>query len=348
MIKVGVVGYGYSARTFHVPIIKSMAMFELTAISSSNPRMVQEKLPDIKVFDTATELIVNANVDLIVITAPNSVHYPLAMECLENGIHVIVEKPMVTTSKEAKTLTEFAEKKKLTVSAFQNRRWDGDFLTVKRLISTKAIGDIRFFESHFDRFRPLVRKRWKEEPVPGAGIWFDLGSHLVDQTLCLFGLPEKITARCLKTRDNSKTVDYFHVQLHYPHHLEVVLHASSFSAGPNKRFHLEGTQGSFTKYGLDPQEQQLNEGLTPEDKNFGIEDRENFGTLFKEDGANLVETEVGCYQHYYSAIANAINNNTASPISGAQAINVIQILELAELSSRKGITVLFDSNYFPE
>lgn len=343
MIKVGVIGYGYSSRTFHLPLIEALESFRLTAISSSQAEVVQEKFPAVVIFNSAHDLVVKSGVDLVVITAPNDVHYSIAMECLEHGIHVVLEKPMVTTSSDAEKLVSFAKKQSLILSVFHNRRWDGDFLTVKKLIENRSVGDIRIFESHYDRFRPLVRQRWRENPGPGSGIWFDLGSHLVDQAIYLFGLPDSITARCLPLRDNSKTTDYFHVLLHFEG-LEVVLHASSFCAGPNRRFNVEGTEGSFIKYGFDPQEEQLKDGITPSDQEFGKENGELFGTLFTESSKTRIETEAGSYQKYYLAIADAINLGTDCPVSGNDAVEVMRILELAEQSSRDGLTIAIGKN----
>ncbi len=338
MIKTGITGYGYSARTFHLPLIESSGQFEFAAVSTSRPEDVRLKYPSVQIYKTAHDLITSSDVELIIITAPNDVHFDLAKLCLLNGKHVVLEKPMVTKSSEAEQLIVLAEKQCLVLSVFHNRRWDGDFLTVKKIIEEKSIGDIRYFESHFDRFRPEVKKRWREMPGPGSGIWFDLGSHLADQAIYLFGLPEALTARCLMTRENSETVDYFHVQLHYKN-LEVVLHASSFCAGPNRRFHIEGTGGSYIKYGLDPQEDQLKNGMIPTDTDYGIEEKEKFGTLFNGTETKKIETAAGCYQHYYSGIAGAVNNKDICPVKSEDAQNIIKILELAEVSSLTGKTV---------
>ncbi len=338
MIKTGVIGYGYSAKTFHLPLIVSSKQFELSAISTSRSEEVRLKFPSISIFNTVHDLITTSGVELIIITAPNDVHFSLAKICLENGKHVVLEKPMVTTSSEAEELAEFAETQGLILSVFHNRRWDGDYLTVKKIIEEKLIGDIRYFESHFDRFRPEVKKRWREMPRAGNGIWYDLGSHLIDQAVCLFGLPESLTARCLLLKKNSEATDYFHVLLHYKK-LEVVLHASSFCAGPNKRFHIEGTKGSFIKYGFDPQESHLKKGMLPSETNFGIEGKEKFGTLYNGTKAIKVDTEAGCYHQYYSGIANAINNKKVCPVKCEDALNIIKILEQAEISSRSGKTI---------
>jgi len=336
MIKVAVIGYGYSAQTFHIPLINASDSFELAAISSSKKDLLERHYPQVLVFDTAEKLIASAAVDLVVITAPNDAHYPIAKQCLEYGINVVVEKPMVTTSTEAQELTTIARERSLLLSVFHNRRWDGDFLTIKKLLDNNLVGDVRFFESHFDRFRPRVRQRWREQPGQGSGVWFDLGSHLVDQAISLFGLPEALTARCLTLRKGSKTTDYFHVLLHY-NDLEVVLHASSFSAAPNVRFRLEGTGGSFVKYGLDPQEQQLTSGVTPNDPCYGAEDADNYGRFYTESSTELIETEQGCYQQYYAEISAALALGADNPVNPEEAVEVLKILELAEISSVKGI-----------
>ncbi|MFT6921002.1 MAG: scyllo-inositol 2-dehydrogenase (NADP+) [Cognaticolwellia sp.] len=335
MIKVGVIGYGYSAKTFHIPLIETSEYLELVAINSSQKELVREQHPNIAIFDTAQALITSANLELIVITAPNNVHYSLAKLCLEYGINVVIEKPMVTTSVEAHELVDLAKEQVLLLSVFHNRRWDGDFLTVKKLLKNNQLGDIRYFESHYDRFRPTVRQRWREQAGKGSGIWFDLGSHLVDQAINIFGLPEALTARCLPLRAGSQTTDYFHVQLHYEN-LEVVLHASSFSAAPNMRFRIEGTKGSFIKYGFDPQEEQLKKGISPISSLYGVENEENYGHLYTEFSSAAIETQQGCYNQYYLEIAQAIKLAGCNPVNPADAVGVLKILELAEISSENG------------
>jgi scyllo-inositol 2-dehydrogenase (NADP+) len=350
MIKVGVIGYGYSATTFHLPLIESSGSFELVAINSSQTELIRAKYPHISIYDDAQALIETAKLELIIITAPNDVHFSLAKLCLENGINVILEKPMVTTSLQAEELVKLAKERGLLLSVFHNRRWDGDFLTVKKLLANNQIGSIRHFESHYDRFRPTVRQRWREQAGPGAGIWFDLGSHLVDQAISLFGLPEALTARCLALREGSQTTDYFHVVLHYKN-LEVVLHASSFSAAPNVRFRIEGTQASYVKYGFDPQEEQLKKGITPSEPLYGVEVEENYGHCYSQFPSETcgaidsidrqivktaIKTTNGCYQQYYIEIAAAMTLGGCNPINPDDAVDVLRILELAEISSISG------------
>ena len=339
MIRVGIIGFGYSAKTFHIPLIEANDSFIFTSISSSQQASLKEKYPHVSIYESPEELVANGELDLVIITAPNDVHYSLAKLCLENDIHVVLEKPMTTTSLEAQSLVTLAKERSLVLSVFHNRRWDGDFLTVKKLLEENRLGDVRYFESHFDRFRPNVRNRWRELPGPGSGIWFDLGSHLVDQAMCLFGIPKSITARCLTMRENAKATDYFHVQLHYEN-LEVVLHASSFSAVPNCRFRVEGTKGSYVKYGLDVQEEQLKDGVSPNDSSYGLEGEEGFGRLYSEASSELIESEQGCYQQYYIKLAEVLNSEGHNPVDPEGAVTVIQILELAERSSRLAETLI--------
>ena len=344
MINVGIIGFGYSAKTFHLPLIAASEFYNLKAISSSQVDTVSAVYPSLDVYSNYQDMLSQSNLDLVIITAPNSVHYSIAMACLQHKCHVVLEKPMVTTSAEAAALIEYAKEQSLLLSVFHNRRWDGDFLTVKKLIADKAIGELRVFESHFDRFRPAVRQRWRESPGAGTGVWFDLGSHLVDQALVLFGLPEAVTARCLPLREGSETTDYFHVLLHYKK-LEVILCASLFTAGPNRRFNVEGTQGSYIKYGLDPQEAQLKAGISPKNKDFGKEDAQHAGMLYKEDSQQMINTELGCYPQYYDGIAKAIHSQAEVPVSASDALNVMRIIELAEKSSKKGETLSLGVNH---
>lgn len=343
MIKTGVIGFGASAKTFHLPFINTLDEFQAVAISSSQSEAVRTEYPQVSHFLRAEDLIAGAELDLVVITAPNDVHYALAKQCLQRGINVVVEKPMVTTTAEADELIELAAQNSCLLSVFHNRRWDGDFLTVKQLLEKNALGEVRFFESHFDRFRPALRIRWRENPGPGNGLLYDLGSHLVDQGLQLFGIPEAITAHCRAQRENSQVTDYFHLVLHYQR-MEAVLHASCFTAAPNRRFYLEGTTGTFVKHGLDPQEDQLKAGMLHIQKNYGVDPEENYGRLFTEIDNRTIATDVGCYQRYYAALAAAINSGAECPVTGEDGRLVMKMLDLAVQSNETGRTVEVEQN----
>lgn len=343
MIKTGIIGYGFSAQTFHLPFIKQLKEFELAAISSSKAEQVLAENPEVNVYASAEQLIKDDTIQLVIITSPNDTHFELAKQALLHGKHVIVEKPFVTDVEQGEALVSLAQEKKLILSTYHNRRWDSDFLTIKQIIESGELGEIRLFESHFDRFRPNVRQRWREQAGEGTGIWFDLGSHLVDQALSLFGNPVALSARCLALRNNSDVTDYFHVQLHYPNH-EVLLHSSPFSAGPGLRFQLEGTKGSYVKYGLDPQEARLRQGCLPTQANWAEEEPENYGILFQENKKRIYPTQLGGYQHYFTNIAEAILVNKAVSVTAQQALDVIKIIELAQRSSLLGKRMSINSN----
>lgn len=338
MIKVGIIGHGFSAQTFHLPFICASNDFKFSAICTRSPKSIANYDAEPLIFSTPEALITSEKVDLVVITAPNNVHFSLAKLCLENNIHVIVEKPITVTQDEAERLAVLAEEKSLALSVFHNRRWDGDFLTVKKLLSSKVLGEVKVFESHFDRFRPTVGQKWKEHKGNGTGVWHDLGSHLVDQVLVLFGLPHAITGKCLALRDNAEAIDYFHVQLHYEG-LEVILSSSPYVSGEKQRFDIQGTKARFVKHGVDPQEQQLKDGLKPSLMEFGREKQSQYGVLLTESSNEPVATEVGNYAQYYTEIAQAINTNTPLPVSANDAVQVMKIIEQALLSSQSERTI---------
>lgn len=340
-LKTGVIGYGFSAKVFHLPFLEAMSQFEFSAISTSKAPDSYLTDRNVTVYSSADRLIDDSDVELVIITAPNDSHFRLAERCLNNNKHVIVEKPFVITSDQGATLSALAKAKNLKLSVYQNRRWDGDFLTLQNLIQTDACGDIKYFESHFDRFRPLVQDRWREKPVEGGGILYDLGPHLIDQVMVLFGTPQAITARCLNLRENAEVTDYFHIQLHYQG-LEVVLQASPYSAGPNLRFQLQGTKGSYVKYGLDPQEDRLKAGKLPVTPEWSQETPDAFGTIYHSETESPVHTLPGGYQIFYEKMYHAIRNNQPVPVDPEQNTVVIKLIELALESSHRGQTLIFE------
>ncbi|MFT6924828.1 MAG: scyllo-inositol 2-dehydrogenase (NADP+) [Psychromonas sp.] len=342
VIKTAVVGYGFSAKTFHLPFIDALLEFDLSAISSSQADTVKQDWPDAEHYFTAEEMLQNSDAQLVIITAPNDVHFSLAKLALENNKHVLLEKPFVTKIADGQTLIRLAEEKGLLLSVYHNRRWDGDFLTVKKLIAENKLGDIKHFESHFDRFRPVVRQRWREQSEEGGGILFDLGPHLIDQALQLFGLPEALTAQCKIMREGSTNIDYFNLTLHYPDKL-ALLSASLFSAGPNLRFNIQGDQANYRKLGLDPQEERLKAGVQPNTSDWGKENEAQYGQLYFAESSQVLPTECGGYQHFYSQLADAINNGAQLPVSAQDALWNIRLIELAMQSSRLGKTIKVES-----
>lgn len=338
VIKTAIVGYGASAKIFHLPFIKTLPDFDVSAISSSQVAAVKQDWPDAVHYFTAEQMLKNSDTQLVIITAPNDVHFSLAKLALENNKHVILEKPFVTKIADGETLIRLAEKKGLLLSVYHNRRWDGDFLTVKKLITENKLGDIKHFESHFDRFRPTVHQRWRESSKDGGGLLFDLGPHLIDQVLQLFGLPEAVTAQCKVIRKDSTNIDYFNLTLHYPDKL-ALLNATLLCAGPNLRFNVQGALGNYRKLGLDPQEDRLKAGIQPNAIDWSKENEQQYGHLYFEESSQVAVTECGGYQQFYLQMADAINNGAKPPVSAEDALWNIRLIEVAMESSRLGKTI---------
>ncbi len=280
-VRVGLIGYGFSSSTFHAPLLGVIEGFDITAVSSSKPELVGRKLPDAAVEISPSALIQRSDVDLIIITAPNEAHFPLAKEAIEAGKHVVVEKPFVLTFEEGTELIELARSKGVLLSVYHNRRWDNDFLTLQEIIASGRLGTIFTYEAHYDRYRREVRDRWRERAIPGSGLLYDLGAHLIDQALVLFGRPEFITADILSQRDNAQADDYFHITLKYER-LRVILHSGMLVKEPGPHFLVHGDKGSFCKYGLDSQEETLKSGGLPGTPKYGEDNERNFGPRLGE------------------------------------------------------------------
>ncbi len=332
-VRVGIVGYGYASKTFHAPLIASVPGLHLTTISSSDPAKVHADWPDIAVEASPDALFARADLDLLVIPTPNNTHYPLARRALTAGKHVVVDKPFTVTLAEARDLQALAEQNGRVLSVFHNRRWDADFLTVRQLISTGDLGRIVAFESHFDRYRPEVQTRWREQVGPGSGLWYDLGPHLLDQALQLFGLPEALQADLACQRDDAQTDDYFHVQLRYDR-MRVILHGSVLVPAPGPRFVVHGTQGSYVKYGLDPQEAVLKVGRRPPAIDWGADPCDGVLTLWQDGTAHSgsLPTIPGTYPVYYAAVRDAILGQAPNPVPPTDALQVMALLELGSRS----------------
>ncbi|WP_299429503.1 oxidoreductase [uncultured Meiothermus sp.] len=326
-IHVALIGYGFAGQVFHAPVIRSVPGLRLVTVASSQPEKVKSDWPDIWVSQTAEEVITHPEIDLVVIATPNQTHFDLAQHALQEGKHVVVDKPFTIRASEARALASLATQRNKVLSVYQNRRWDGDFLTVQRMLQAGTLGEVVHFESHFDRYRPEVRNRWRERAGPGSGLWYDLGPHLADQALLLFGPPIAVYADMAGQRDNAQATDYFHVLLRYAR-LRVVLHASALVVGDNPRFEIHGTQGSFIKYGLDPQEEALKRGLRPGVPEWGHDAIE--GQLYLPDQPpQPVPTEPGDYRQFYAGVRDAILQKGPNPILPEQAVQLMELLEAA-------------------
>lgn len=344
-INTALVGFGSSARIYNAPFIHANPRFNLTKVVERHHKHSKEVYPYVQVVRSLDELLEDPSVQLVVITTPNTLHYPQAKQALEAGKHVIVEKPFTINSKEADELIDLAHSKGLLLSVFQNRRWDGDFLTVKEIIKKGFLGRLVEFESHFEVFRNYLRPgAWREEPEPGSGVLYDLGPHLIDQALVLFGLPKEITAFIEIQRDNAQTNDRFKLMMHYEN-LRVTLMAGLLAREAGPRYLLHGTQGSFIKYGLDPQEEALKQGKSPLEPDWGVESSDRWGKLNSTlQGLHVeskIETQVGNHQGYYDDIYDAIINKREPAVKPVHARNIIRVIELALESSKRKCTVEF-------
>ncbi|CAE1133614.1 oxidoreductase [Xanthomonas euroxanthea] len=333
-----VVGYGYVGRTFHAPLIASTPGLTLHSVVSSKPQQAQADLPEVAVLADLDTALADPALDAVVLATPNQTHAPFALQALAAGKHVLVDKPFALDAAQARAVVAAAAAAGRIVSVFQNRRWDADFLTVRRLIEEGQLGEVVEFHSHFDRFRPQVRDRWRESDIPGAGLWYDLGPHLLDQALQLFGTPQAIGADLQRQRNQARSDDYFHVTLRYPR-LRVILHAGSLVADSGLRFAVHGTRGSYLKHGLDTQEDQLRAGRRPGTAGWGVDPLP--GTLTRVDDEGRVhthqpDTTPGDYRQCYAAFRDALAGTGPAPVSGADAVQVMELLELAQRSAASG------------
>ncbi|MBZ4416931.1 oxidoreductase [Myxococcus sp. RHSTA-1-4] len=334
-VRVALLGFGFAGRTFHAPLIQAVGGMEVRVVASSQPEAVRALLPGAAVVASAVEAATHPDVDLVVIATPNASHAPLAEAALRAGRHVVVDKPFTVTLAEARALRALAQEQGRVLSVFHNRRWDSDFLALQRVISEGLLGHVTHLESRFDRFRPEVRQRWREQALPGAGIWQDLGPHLVDQALQLFGLPDKVTAMLARHRDGAQVDDWCQVTLVYPRR-HVVLQASMLVSGGMPRFAAHGTKGSWLKYGMDSQEEQLRAGKRPGAAGWGEDPSP--GMLLTGGSGNGTPTVAppGDYRRYYSALRDALEGGEANPVTPSQALAVVSVMEAAVRAAESG------------
>lgn len=335
--------YGMSGSIFHAPLLHTHKGFQLKSILQRNSDSALERYPYVTVAKSYEELLKDDEIELIVVNLPDNMHYGFTAKALEAGKHVIVEKPFTTSTRDGKMLIELAVKKGCLLSVFQNRRWDSDFLTVQKIINRKILGRLVEYESHFDRYRNYIQDSWKENPDAETGTLYNLGSHLIDQALVLFGIPNAVYADVRILRTGGKVDDTFDLKLYYPE-IKVTLKAGYLVREPGPRFQLHGTHGSYIKYGVDPQEEALKRGDSPAKTEWGIEPESEWGSLNTElediHFKGKVETTAGSYLSFYSNIYDALRNNRELAVKPHEALNVIQIIEAAYQSSRKRELVL--------
>jgi predicted dehydrogenase len=339
-INIALIGYGFVGKTFHAPLIQSIEGLTLAVVSSRDEEKVKRDLPNVLVVATPEEAIQHPDVDLVVIASPNATHAPLAALALNAGKHVVVDKPFTLDMQEARELIALADEKQRLLSVFHNRRWDSDFLGIKQVIEEGRLGKVKLFESHIDRFRPEVRVRWREQNVPGSGLWFDLGPHLIDQTLQLFGLPQSVQGNIATLRDGAEINDWAHVVLNYPEH-KVILHASMLVAGGTSRFTVHGDKASVVKSRIDQQEAQLLAGVIPGSESWG-EDSDDMVLFDAAGDATRLKTPKGDQRQYYINVRDALTGTIGNPVHPVEALAVMAVLEAAVRSSETGSTQTLD------
>jgi predicted dehydrogenase len=343
VLRAGLVGYGFAGQTFHAPVISAVPGMVLAAVASSQADKVRADWPGVDVVPDTAALVARADIDLVVVATPNAQHHPAAKAALEAGKHVVVDKPFTLDAGQARELAALAQRSGKLLSVYQNRRFDADFRTLQEVLASGQIGRPVFLESHFDRFRPEVRERWREQAVPGAGLWVDLGAHLLDQAVQLFGRPDTLQLDCAQLRDGAQVEDYFHAVLRYESGpaapLRVLLHATTLAAHAAPRYLLHGTRGSYVKYGVDPQEDALRAGERPGGEGWGTDAQD--GELTVTATGNWVQskpwpTRAGNYADYYAAVRDAIIGKGPNPVPPEQAVDLMELLDLGAQSAAEG------------
>lgn len=340
-LRVALVGYGLAGRVFHAPLIAATPGLLLHTVVSSDAAKVHADHPDSRVIASPQMAFDDPAIDLVVIASPNATHAPLAIAALRAGRHVVVDKPFAIDLGEAKQVADVARASDRLLTVFHNRRWDADFLAMQSLLAEGTLGDIAEVHSHFDRFRPVVPDRWRERRGPGAGLWLDLGPHLVDQALQLFGRPEAVQADIAIQRAGAEVDDWFHVALRYPR-LRVMLHAGALVPGAGLRFAVHGTRGSWFKYGLDPQEAALRDGAVPGGDDWGVDPSPGRLLRVEADGT-IVEgaspAPAGNYRAFYAGVRDAIRGDATPPVTLDAALDVMRVLQAAIDSAASGRVV---------
>ncbi|MGM9381972.1 Gfo/Idh/MocA family protein [Streptomyces antibioticus] len=348
-LRVGLVGYGLAGSVFHAPLIAATEGLALDTVVTSHPERQEQaraEFPDVRVTADADGLLARADeLDLIVIASPNKTHVPLATAALKAGLPVVVDKPLAGTAAEARELAALAEERGLLLSVFQNRRWDNDFLTLRRLVADGELGDVWRFESRFERWRPQPKGGWREsgDPAEIGGLLYDLGSHLVDQALVLFGPAASVYAEADVRRPGAQTDDDTFIAVTHASGVRSHLYASATTAQLGPRFRVLGSKAGFVKYGLDPQEAALREGGRP-GPGWGTEPEELWGRLGAGEspltgGGTPVRTLPGDYPAYYAAVAKALIDGGPNPVPAVEAAAALDVLEAARRSARDGVVV---------
>jgi predicted dehydrogenase len=344
-IKTALLSYGMSGEIFHAPLLSVDPNFILAKVLQRNSDKAKLRYPNVKIVRDIKDIIKDESIELVVVNTPNESHFEYATLLLEAGKHIIVEKPFTVTVDEADKLIGLAKRKDRVLSVFQNRRWDGDFMTVEQVIKNKWVGKLVEFELHYDRYRNYIEANtWKEETGPGTGILYNLGSHMLDQVLVLFGMPNEVDARVGIQRPNGRVEDFYDIRMIYDD-FHAIVKSSYLVREPTPRYIVHGNEGSFIKYGIDPQEQALKDGKIPGSSGWGTEGKEFWGKLNTTIGGlhfeGLVETIAGNYSQFYSNVYEAIRNNEKLAVKPEESRDVIRIIEACYESHKERRAVRF-------
>ena len=340
-IRVALVGYGLAGAVFHAPLIAVVDGLELSAIVTREPERrarARRDFPGAELLESADEIWERPGAfELVVVAAPNRVHVPLARAAIDAGIAVVVDKPLAAAASEARELVDAARARDVVLTVFQNRRWDGDFLTASRLVAEQALGRVFRFESRFERWRPELSGGWRE--LPGAeeagGLLFDLGSHLVDQALVLFGPVRQVYAELDVRRPGATVDDDSFVALTHVTGVRSHLWMSSVAAQSAPRLRVLGDRAAYVKYGMDVQEEALHQGLRPRDPGWGEEPEEHWGLLGAGDRVERIRTDPGAYERFYEGVAAAIRDGSPPPVDPEDAVSALEVLDAARASARE-------------
>lgn len=337
-VNTAIIGYGKSAKQFHVPLLKSDPGYKVTSVLQRSSNDALNDFKNITIVRNLKDLLKDDSIDLVIVTTPNHLHYEQAFDCLMADKHVVVEKPFTITSEQSEKLIRVARERERVLTVFQSRRWDGDYLTLRKIIEEGRLGTLLEFESGYNRFRRLKKEVvWKETAIDGSGILYDLSPHLIDQTLQLFGLPELVFAD-IRYQRNGKADDWFRIDLFYPN-LKVTLKAGMLVTDPSPRYILRGDQGTYVKYGMDVQEEQLASGMLPNQKGWGLEPESDYGIIYTNVDGKIqqerIKTLIGNYADFYTDLKSAIIHKQDPPVAPESAKNIIKIIERAIESNQQ-------------
>ena len=344
VISAALASYGMSGFVFHAPFLHLHKGYQLKKVLERTQMRSAEKYPYVEIARTYDEIISDPEIDLVIVNTPDHLHFSMAEAALHAGKHVVVEKPFTQTVNEGKRLIELAKRKRLILSVYHNRRFDGDSLTVQQILREGRLGRLIEYEAHYDRYRNYISKSWKENPATGASIVYNLGSHLIDYALFLFGDPHSVWADIRKQRDGALTDDFFEIKLFYDP-LTVTLKASYLVKEPGPRYLLHGTLGSFVKSGSDPQEEALIAGAVPGGEGWGIEITDNWGILHTDHNGvssrTRFKTLPGNYMKFYDYLYESIISGQKPPVTAEDGLNVIRVIETAYRSHYEKRVVKF-------